>query len=216
MTRLLRLFGFPQVLAVLVLAVALPVAAGVYDEILTAAELGNNAKVIELLRKGMDVNTSNPAGDTLAMIAARNNNKDLLDFLIRNRANIQKRNKFGDSPVMVAAMQGHADIVKDLVDAGADIRTKGWNALHYAAYSGHTEIARMLIEHADLDAPGPNGQTALILAAGAGRLDVVKLLIDADADMDVEDPDGNTAISLAEKNGHVDVADYLRNEGAVE
>ncbi|HEX8989609.1 MAG TPA: ankyrin repeat domain-containing protein [Rhodocyclaceae bacterium] len=203
--------------AACMIALAAPAFAGAYDDILIAASQDQTAKVVELLQRGMDVNTSDRNGDTLAAIAARNGNDELLDFLIRNRANVSKRNKYGDSPIMLATMQGHPATVRRLLEAGADIHGSGWNALHYAAYSGRLDIARLLIEHkADLDAPAPNGQTPLMLAAGAGFIDIVKLLVDSDADMDAEDPAGNTAISLAEKNGHADVVDYLRSEGAVE
>ena len=206
-----------HLLAAGMLSLAVPAVAGVYEDILVAANENQTAKVVELLQRGMDVNTSDRDGDTLALIAARNGNNDLLDFLLRNRANVLKQNKYGDSPIMAATMQGHADAVRRLLAAGADVHNKGWNALHYAAYSGHTEIARLLIEHmADLDARAPNGQTPLMLAASAGYLDVVKLLVDNDADMDLEDADGHTAINLAERNGHADVVDYLRSEGASE
>jgi ankyrin repeat protein len=206
-----------SLLAVAALVVALPALAGAYDDILVAARNGDTAKVVELLQRGMDVNTSDRNGDTLTAIAARSGNNELLDFLAKNRANLSKRNKYGDSPIMQATMQGYTEIVKRLLDAGADIGNKGWNPLHYAAYTGRADIARLLIERgADLDSLAPNGQTALMLAAGAGHLEVVKLLIEADADMDVEDTAGNTAISLAERHGRAEVADYLRNEGAIE
>lgn len=201
----------------LLLALALPASAGIYDDILAAANRDDTAKVIDLLKRGMDVNTADPSGNTLLMIAARNGNSDLLDFLLRNRSNILKRNKYGDSAIMAAAFRGHAGIVRRLLDAGADIRNDGWNALHYSAYNGQAEIVRLLVErNADLDAAAPNGQTALMLAASTGRLAVVKILVDADADMDLEDYEGRTAIMLAEKAGHMDVVEYLRHEGADE
>ena len=217
MPSLSRSIIIRNLLAAVSLSFALAATAGVYEDILVAARNSDTAKVIELLQKGLDVNTSDPNGDTLVMIAARNGNDDLLEFLLRSRANILKQNKYGDSPIMAATMMGRTGTVKRLLDAGADIQNKGWNALHYAAYSGHTEIARLLVERkADLDARAPNGQTALMLAASAGYLDVVKVLVESDADMDVEDAEGNTAITLAEKHAHSQVADYLRTEGAVE
>jgi ankyrin repeat protein len=103
------------------------------------------------------------------------------------------------------------------VEAGADLRGKGWGPLHYAAFAGQTEILQFLVgKGAALDARAPNGQTALMLAAKNGHKEAVKLLIDADADMDLNDPDGNTAISLARSSGNSDIADYLRSEGAHE
>jgi ankyrin repeat protein len=55
-----------------------------------------------------------------------------------------------------------------------------------------------------------------MLAAKAGKLSLVKLLIDADADMDLADMEGATAIGLARKAGHSEIAEYLRSVGAVE
>ena len=199
------------------LALALPATAGIYDDILVAANKDDTVQVIDLLKRGMDVNTSDQSGNTLLMIAARNSNASLLEFLLGNRANILKRNMYGDSAIMVAAFRGHTAVVRRLLDAGADIHSDGWNALHYSAYAGYTEIVRLLVDrHADLDAEAPNGQTALMLAASTGQLEAIKILVDADADMDLEDRAGKTAIELAIKAGHANVVDYLRESGAEE
>lgn len=206
-----------RIIFVLGLLVAPSALAGVYDDIIAATNKDDTAQVVDLLTRGMDVNTADPAGNTLLIIAARNGNRDLLDFLLRNRANALKRNKYGDSAIMVAAFRGNAGIIKRLLDAGADAANSGWNALHYAAYGGHAEVVQMLLARPlDLDAAAPNGQTALMLAAKAGKLEVVKLLIDADADLELEDHDGKTAMDLAGAAGHGDVVEYLREEGAYE
>lgn len=199
------------------LAVAGSAAAGSYDDILVAANQDDTAKVVDLLKRGMDVNTADTAGNTLTMIAARNANLELLDFLLKNRANTLKRNKYGDTALMLAAYRGHAPAARRLLDAGASPDNDGWTALHYAAFGGHGEVATLLIERgADLDAIAPNGQTPLMLAAGAGRLEMAKKLVEADADMDLDDYEGRTALSLAVKNGQAPVAEYLRSEGAYE
>lgn len=191
--------------------------AGIYDDILVAANQDDTVKVIDLLKRGMDVNTADQSGNTLLIIAARNANLDLLDFLLRNRSNVLKRNKYGDSAIMVAAFRGHVPAVRRLLDAGAPADNDGWNALHYAAFGGHTEVLRSLVERGvDLDSTAPNGQTALMLASSTGKLETVKILIDADADMDLEDFEGRTALMLAEKNERKDVAEYLRESGAYE
>lgn len=212
-THLLRRFLFLPVF----LALSFPVFAGIYDDILVAANMDDTAGVIDLLKRGMDVNTADPAGNTLLMIAARNGNANLLDYLLRNKSNTLKRNRYGDSAIMLAAFRGHTDIVRRLLNAGNDIHQSGWNALHYSAYAGHTDIVRLLIDHkADLDAKAPNGQTALMLATSARQLEVVKILIDADADMDMEDSEGKTAIAIAQKAGYSEIVDYLRESGADE
>ncbi len=191
--------------------------AGSYDDILVAANIDDTAKVVDLLKRGMDVNTADASGNTLAMIAARNGNLELLDFLLRNRANTLRRNKYGDNAIMLATFRGNIEAVRRLLDVGASPDNDGWTAMHYAAFGGHADVATLLIERgADLDAIAPNGQTPLMLAAGAGKLALVRILVEADADMDLEDYEGRTALILAIKNEHAPVVEYLRSEGAYE
>lgn len=199
------------------LALAGSAVAGSYGDILNAAEKGESGQVIDLLKRGMDVNTADATGNTLLIIAARNGNLELLDFLLRNRANPLMRNKYGDSALMVATLRGDASTVQRLLAAKAPVNHDGWTALHYAAYGGNAEIVRLLAAHgASLDAEAPNGQTSLMLAASNGKLEAVKALVDADADLDVADRQGRTALMLAQAAGQAEVVAYLRTSGAYE
>ena len=56
--------------------------AGAYDDILGAANRGDSTAVIDLLKRGMDVNTADQSGSTLLMIAARNGSQALLEALL--------------------------------------------------------------------------------------------------------------------------------------
>lgn len=191
--------------------------AGIYDDILQAANQSNTAGVIDLLRRGMDVNTADAGGSTLTMIAARTNNVQLLDFLIQNRANLNRRNRYGDTALMMAALGGHLAIAQRLIAAGAETSNAGWAPLHYAAYGGMNDVLLLLTKSgAALDARAPNGQTALMLAASLGHLEAVRILIDADADMDLQDYDGRSALVLARRNKHTKVVEFLLESGAVE
>jgi ankyrin repeat protein len=203
--------------AVMILGAARPAFAGVYDEIIVAARDDRADVVTDLVRRGMDPNTSDASGTTLLMFAVRNGNDELLEFLLRNRANTLKQNKYGDTAITIAALGGRLAMMRRLVEAGANISSPGWNALHYAAFNGHANIVQYLIaKGADLDALAPNGQTAMMLAARNGHLAVVKILVDADADMDMDDKEGNTALGIALKSDNSEIADYLRGEGAEE
>lgn len=189
--------------------------AGVYDDILVAARDNRTDIVVDLVRRGMDPNTSDRSGTTLLMFAVANGNEELLEFLLRNKANILKKNKYGDTAVGLAVLRGHLQIVRRLVAVGADIATPGWNALHYAAFGGHAEIVHFLVSKgAPLDAPAPNRQTSLMLAAKNGHIDAVKALVNAGATTTLVDMDGNTALGIALKAGNSRIADYLRGEGA--
>lgn len=203
------------VVSVLALMSSFEAIGGVYEDILVAARDDRADVVMDLLSRGMDPNTSDPAGTTLLMFAAGNGNEQLLEFLLRSRANMLKQNRYGDTAVALAALNGHLPIVRRLVAAGADIANTGWNALHYAAFNGHVEIVRFLVsKKTDLNIRAPNGNTALMLAARNGHKEVVSMLVEAGADLDLDDREGNTAFSMAIKAGNTEIADQLRGNGA--
>lgn len=206
-----------NLLLLLLLFCSFGVRGGAYEEIIDAAEKSQSVAVFDLLKRGMDVNTADPVGNTLLMIAARNGNLELIDFLLANRAGLNRRNRFGDTACLLAAVKGNLEVLKALHARGCQIEPGGWSALHYAVFGDNPEVLTWVIaQRPKLDARAPNGQTAIMLAAKAGNLNYVGLLVDADADMDLPDYDGNTAIGLAKKGGHQAVVDYLRSVGAVE
>jgi ankyrin repeat protein len=184
---------------------------GAYEDILNAAEQNHTDEVLGLIGRGLDVNTASPDGTTLLMTAARNGNLRLFDALLRMRANHLIRNKYGDTALMFAALHGRLDAVKRLADLGGPQENRdGWTPLHYAAFGGHVEVARYLMEKgAKVDAAAPNGHSALMLAAGSGHLEMVKLLADAEAAAGLGDGSIPEARRLAAAKGHPEVADYL-------
>lgn len=191
--------------------------AGVYEDILKAAANNETALVVDLLRRGMDVNTVDSQGTSLLMYAARFGNSELLEFLLSNRANVLKRNKYGDTALMLAAFAGHLDVVRRLVAAGAVLDHPGWTPLAYASFEGHVQVIQFLAEQgADLDAQADNGMTALMIAARNGHLEAVKVLLAAGADPDIVDQDDQSALDLAEIGGNGLIVDVLRQAGAVE
>lgn len=201
-------------LASALIATIPPATAGVYEDILAATNQGDTAKVTSLLRRGMDVNTTDQQGSTLLMIAVRERNTELIRFLLDSRANAYKRNRYGDSALTIAALQGQEDIVELLLERKIDPNQPGWNALHYAAFENRGRIAAMLLAAgADIDALAPNGSTALMLAAKRGHLDTVRLLVGAKADLSRSDSVEGTALDMAVKANHTEVAEFLRRAG---
>ena len=185
--------------------------AGVYEDILAAAENGRNDEVISLLRRGMDINTTDRDGSTLLVIAARTGNYDLTDFLLSNRANALKRNRYGDTPLHLAVSQGHIKVVERLIDGGADLNPEGWTPLHYAVFTDRKEIASLLIKRgADLDLRAPNSRTGLMLAAQLGKAELAKLLLDEEADFELKDADGFTAEDIAQQKGFLEIVALLK------
>lgn len=67
-----------------------------------------------------------------------------------------------------------------------------------------------------LDAAGPDGRTALMLAASAGHEEMVALLLELGADPALRDGAGKTAAELAFGNGHVDLGQRLGPDSEAE
>src|SRR3954447_23099508 len=135
----------------------------------------------------------------------------------------------GESPLMAALYRGHTDVVDALIDAGSEIdvfaaaalgraddlrRTltpatvnavayDGWTPLHLAAFFGHLENARLLLEAgADVGAVSAHGMGNTPLhAATAGRhSEIALLLLQHGADASAVDAGGYTALRIAEQN----------------
>ena len=135
----------------------------------------------------------------------------------------------GESPLMAALYRGHHDIVDAVIDAGAEIdvfaaaatgrmadlrRTAtdatvnsyaydGWTPLHLAAFFGHEEAARLLLDAgADVQAISRNGLANTPLhAATAGKHEgVALLLLENGAKSDTVDAGDYTPLQIAAQN----------------
>lgn len=181
--------------------------AGAYDDLIAAVYRDDSDTVIAFVERGMDVNSVDPAGNTLLHVAARNGNVRLIEFLLRNRANPLVKNRVGDTPLMLATYTGKLDAVRLLVAGGSQLNHSGWTPLHYAVFANQPEVAAYLIEKgADLNVRAPNQQTPLMIAARNANLDIAKLLLQAGADVTLIEQHGETAAGLARKAGNSVIA----------
>lgn len=109
--------------------------------------------------------------------------------------------------------------VKKLIEQGVNVNElDGGDApLVMAAYEGHNEIVKMLLEAgADVTAVDPGMKaTALHAAAYAGRTDAAKLLIAHKIDIDKQGPyNGYTALHDALWQNHIETAKVIIEAGA--
>jgi ankyrin repeat protein len=152
------------------------------------------------------------------------------EIVLSNPALLRLRLSSGESPLMAALYRGHHVVVDELVQLGADVDVfaaaatgrlealrgalatpgavssyayDGWTPLHLAAFFGHLEAARLLLDAgADVAAVSRNSLTNTPLhAATAGKhSDVALLLLDAGADARVLDSGGHTPARIAAEN----------------
>ena len=92
---------------------------------------------------------------------------------------------------------------------------KGLNGLLIAAYHGHEEVVKLLLNNkANIEVKTPRNSTPLLLASQKGHLSVVKVLIRNGAKIEAGQSNSNTPLSWAAQNGHIEIANYLINNGA--
>ncbi|KAG7388808.1 Leucine-rich repeat serine/threonine-protein kinase 2 [Phytophthora boehmeriae] len=84
-----------------------------------------------------------------------------------------------------------------------------------AARVGDLALVNELVQGgADIDVQDEIGNTALIMAAWEGHMDVAKYLVEQDADKEAKNNFGNTAMIMAAWNSHSDIVRFLHVEGA--
>ena len=124
--------------------------------------------------------------------------------------------------LVTAASTGQTNVVKDLLDKGANQSEKdscgwaGWSvtALYCAAYGGHMETVKVLVDRgADVNALS-HGQTPLTIAIFKGHTDIAKLLIDRGTDVNARSGDGLAPLTTAIDKDHADIAKLLIEKGA--
>ena len=186
-----------------------------FEDLLRAAKDGDLQTVQNLVARGMDPDTSDPAGNTLLMIAAREGQMDVANYLAGQKARIRARNGAGETAIMFASLKGHLEVVKMLHASGAEVSGPGWAPLHYCAWGGHTEICRFLLDRgAAVDALSPNRTSALMIAARQGDAEMVGLLLARSANPTIRNDSDASALSWALRAGHTAIAEQLRRAGA--
>lgn len=90
---------------------------------------------------------------------------------------------------------GRMQVIRYLLDCGAptDVLQHQYNPAAFTIWSDF----------------GPGLRTALHVAAAAGKVDLVALLLERGADRDVEDTKGRTALQVAKRAGHEQVVSLL-------
>lgn len=194
------------------LQLSMPLAAASLDDLLNAAKMGDAAAVTRMVSQGMDINSTDQNGNSLLILAAREDQARVVEALVKQRGiKLNARNGAGDSALMLASLKGYSDVVQLLLAAGADYDHDGWNPLLYAAFEGRLAVVEQLLaKGANPNAKAPNHTTPLMFAARNGHEEVVVRLLKAGVDLDSKNDQNETAESWAIKNRNTDIAGLIQ------
>lgn len=178
---------------------------------------GNNEILSEMI-SGMSatevqkaLNRQSAVGWTPLLIAAHRGHMELVTTLLANHARVDVFDLEGRSALHLAAEHGYLQVCDALLANKAFINSKsrvGRTALHLAAMNGYSHLVKFLVQDhgAAIDVLTLRKQTPLHLAAGAGQLEVCKLLLELGASIDATDDQGQKPIHAAAMNNYAEVA----------
>ncbi|KAK9498516.1 hypothetical protein O3M35_003133 [Rhynocoris fuscipes] len=169
---------------------------------------------VELLcENGADATTATPGDVTLLHIASLQNSPDILGYLLSREAIkvkdvLCKEIKGGVTALHIAAKEGYTECVQELLQVNCNVfvmsranSDRGGTALHLAAEKGHLEVVKIIIRHniKTVESLNADGWQPLHIAAGFGRSECVKHIVNSGADLSAsvwDDTGRKTALDI--------------------
>ncbi|XP_059061137.1 uncharacterized protein LOC131854026 [Achroia grisella] len=135
---------------------------------------------------------------------------------LRKGPGVNVKDDNGYTPLHHACLHGHKEIVRLLLSVDASpcvVDKKGATPLHLAAFKGDSDVVAMLLAHnnppVNVDQLTSDHETALLIAAHFGYVDVVGQLIAKGADVSVKNNNDESALDLAAQYGRSETVQHL-------
>lgn len=190
---------------------------------LRASDRGDATELERHLKAGVSVDSRDARGRTALLIATHSNRIDAARLLIARGADVNAKDSIRDTPFLYGGAAGRTEILRMILFAGANLKDTnryGGTALIPAAHYGHVETVRLLLTTAiDKDHVNNLGWTALLEAVilgdgGAAHIEIVRLLVAADANPSIADRDGVTPLGHARRRGQTAIVRILTDASA--
>lgn len=180
-----------------------------------AAHAGALEAIETLIASGADPDVMDRDDRTPLHIAALNGHAHVVKYLVMDaKASPNMLDKNDQTALHFACIGGYLDVCHELIQWQAYVEVdtvSNLQPLHFAALSGHTSIAKLLLHHgADINCLcAEDLQSPLHCAASRGHAEVVSLLISKGAEVDIRNASNATPLHHAAMNNHIRVAEKL-------
>ena len=200
-----------------------------------AAEAGQVDMIETLLAKGAKPWDFDAEGNQPIHYAVCGGNISAIEALVTQRTDLDRRTKSGQTLLHLACLKADTGVATYLLTKLVDINTwapptssvlqalsqsringSSLTPLHYACCTRDFEMAVLLLGHdALINAPTPEGATALMMAVEAEDTNIVNLLLQRGAKVNAKIPGSLiTALHLAARRGDLETVQQLCRKGA--
>jgi ankyrin repeat protein len=173
----------------------------VHAQLCTACAKGDYDKVRRLfLSRALDVNHGDFAGRRALHLAAAGGDTRILELLIAQRADVNVEDARGNTPIADAIFADHtaaAELIAKHGGAHGSRDTADAFCTAAGAEGGALVLRKLCLYGGNANAANGEARTPLHVAAAEGRLDAVRLLLDARADVHARDRRGATPLQDA-------------------
>ncbi|XP_076107833.1 uncharacterized protein LOC143076084 [Mytilus galloprovincialis] len=202
---------------------------------LIAACQGNYNEIIQMLiEHKADINKQMYDGDNPLISATHNGYLDVVEVLLTHGADVNR--SLHSKHVMTEAIHNIANLIltsvkrewyEDVMMSFGSSITKeyvteksidyvfdvfaGSHPLHIASFMGHTDIARLLLDHkANVNVKKKDETTPLFYACEVGHEDIIELLLEKGANQKICRKDKTSPVDIATRNGHDSIVKMLK------
>jgi ankyrin repeat protein len=182
-------------------------------DLVEAVSAGDAERVRAILHDDASLVASrDAAGVSVLMLARYRFDREVTDALLAADPELD---------VFESAALGYVDRLRErLMDdpaAAASLSPDGFTALHFAAFFGKTEAAKVLLEHGasvDVYTHNPFANQPLHAAAAGRHIEVCRVLLAAGADVNATQHGGYTPLHEAAQHGDVEMTELFLSAGA--